>query len=406
MYNGKIIKFYREKYKLTQEQLGMDICSISHISKIECNRTTYNNEIITLLSNRLGINMVSENEKLINIKHRLSQWHDAIIMQLKDDVERINSELIHEELIEISKYKYLYQLLHARYFLDKNNDREAYKIIKKILKIENELTEYETNLLKHILGIYYLAKQDYIKAIQTLKLIQIEKYHNPEYYYHLALAYHTIQSPILAYHFAEKSHEFFKDINNYLRVIDAEMIMINQITHDAEHEEIIRRFKNLIKSCELCNAPDRKAKVLYNLAFEYYLRKNFEQAILYYKESMSLKNLESPNYLLSLEGYIRSSFDGKLIPIDELIRLAEDGLIIAIRINHILYIHQFRLILYLIKSKEKEYHQYLANKALPMFMKFGYTYLIQRTEKELFNYYSKMNLPDKALEIAKLLIVT
>ncbi|WP_420491563.1 helix-turn-helix domain-containing protein, partial [Neobacillus drentensis] len=52
MYEGKIIKFYREKYKLTQEELGKNICSITHISKIECGQTTFATEIISLLSKR------------------------------------------------------------------------------------------------------------------------------------------------------------------------------------------------------------------------------------------------------------------------------------------------------------------------------------------------------------------
>ncbi|PEJ57611.1 transcriptional regulator [Bacillus sp. AFS002410] len=406
MYEGKIIKFYREKYKLTQEQLGKNICSITHISKIECNRTTFNNEIINILSERLGIVIDVEINKLINIKHRLTQWNDAIIMQLAEEIEQINSELEHEELLAISDYIHLYHLLRVRYFLIHNNTREAIKIIKKIQKLENELTDYESNLLKHVLGIYYLKCEDHIKAIQTLKQIQIEDYKNPEYYYHLAMAYHTIQSPVLAYYFAEKSHKYFKDINNYLRVIDAEMIMIIQVTENSDYEEIITRFKSLIKSCDICNAPDRKAKLLHNLAYEYYRRKNYDQARLHYKQSMSLKDPESPNYLLSLEGYIHTSFKGELIPTNELIQLAEDGLIIAIRINQLLYIHLFRLILYLLKSKEKEYFKYLANKALPMFNTYGYTYLIQRSEKELFNYYSKINLPDKALEMAKLILVT
>lgn len=406
MYEGKIIKFYREKLKLTQEQLGKDICSITHISKIECNRTTYNNEIISLLSERLGINMVDEINKLINIKNRLSQWHEAIIMQLNNEIEQINLELECDELIKISDYIHLYELLKVRYLLIHNHTREAEKIIKKIQKIVNELSDYENNLLKHVLGIYYLSKQNHNKAIQTLKEIQIEDYHNPEYYYHLAIAYHTIHSPVLAYYYAEKSHKFFKDINNYLRVIDAEMIMIIQITDDGNHEEIITRFKNLIKSCELCNAPDRKAKVLHNLAYEYYRRKNYVLSIGYFRESMTLKNQESATYLLSFESYIRCAFDGKLIPTDELIKLAEEGLVVAIRLNELLFIHLFRLTLYILKSKCKEYHQYLAKKALPMYVKYGYSFLIQRSEKELFNYYSKMNLPDQALEIAKLLIST
>src|SRR4030095_11753410 len=104
MYEGKIIKFYREKYKLTQEQLGKNICSITHISKIECNQTTYSTEIISLLSKRLGINMELEVKKLKNIKQSLVHWHDAIIMQLFEDMDQINSELEREDLIEISEY--------------------------------------------------------------------------------------------------------------------------------------------------------------------------------------------------------------------------------------------------------------------------------------------------------------
>jgi len=406
MYEGKIIKFYREKYKLTQEQLGKNICSITHISKIECNQTTYSTEIISLLSKRLGINMELEVKKLKNIKQSLVHWHDAIIMQLYEDMDQINSELEleREELIEISEYRLMYQLLRARYLLMKNRAHEAIKIIQQIQKIENKLTPYESNLLKHVLGIYYLEKQDFLKAIQILKEIQNEIYNNSEYYYHLAIAYCTIQSPVLTYYYAEKSHQFFKDMNNYLRVIDAEMLMIIQVEDDDGNEEIINRYKKLIKSCELCNAPDRKAKVLHNLAAEYFRRKNYEQASEFYKQSISLKNPESPVYLLSLEGFIRSSFEGDLIANDELIQLAEDGLMIAIRIKQLLYIHLFKLLIYLLKFKEKEYQQYLLNKALPMYIKSGYTYLIKRSKKELFHYYANNNLPDKALEMAHLLI--
>ncbi|MBP0724624.1 helix-turn-helix transcriptional regulator [Bacillus sp. RG28] len=404
MYEGKIIKYYREKYKLTQEQLGKDICSVTHISKIERLQTVYSTETITLLSGRLGINIEQEAQKLFNIKHRLTQWYDAIIMELYEEIDRINEELEQVELIEISEYKYMYQLLRVRYLLFHKKLTEAYKIIKQIQKIETKLSPYEKNLLKHVLGIYYIAKQDYHAAIQILKEIQIENYINPEYYYHLAVAYHTIQSPVLAYYYAEKSHQFFKTTNNYLRVIDAEMLMIIQVKDDTNDDEIINRYKNLIKSCELCSAPDRKAKVLHNLGFEYYRRKNFVQAITHYKESMALKKTESPFYLLSLEEYIRCAFEGKLISSVELIANAEEGLTISIRNNQILYTYLFKLLLYLLKSKEEEYFQFLINKGLPMFSKMGVNYLVDSSIKELFLYYSKMNFSEKALEMAHLLI--
>ncbi|WP_088073021.1 helix-turn-helix domain-containing protein [Gottfriedia luciferensis] len=404
MYEGKIIKFYREKNKLTQEQLGKDICSVTHISKIECAQTKYAPEIISLLSKRLGINMELEVANFMNIKQRLLHWHDVIIMELFEEMNQIYYEFEIEELIQISEYNDMYQLLKAKYLLTYNKLNEANKIIKMMQKKESKLAPFESNLLKHILGINYLAKQEYIKVIQILKSIDNSIYKNPEYYYHLAVAYHTLKAPVLAYYYAERSHQFFKQINNYLRVIDAEMLMIIQIQGDTLDEEIINRFKNLIRSCELCNSPDRKSKVLHNLAYEYYRGKKYTEASKYYKESMSLKNSESSRFLLSLEGYIRSSLEESNSNIEELIHHAEHGLSVAKKYNYVLYIHLFKLLLYLLKSKEKEYHHYLYSKALPMFLKNGFTFLIERSKKELFNYYSKMKLNDQAMEIANLIV--
>ncbi|MBP0726116.1 helix-turn-helix domain-containing protein [Bacillus sp. RG28] len=404
MYEGKIIKYYREKKQLTQEQLGKGICSTTHISKIERLQTEYAPEIITLLSKKLEINIHEEIQNLFNIKKRLSDWHDAIIMQLFDEMDRINNELENEDLIQISDYMYLYKLLRARYLLMHRKTKEALIIINEIQKIEHKLTSYESNLLKHVLGMYYLEQKDFLKAIQILKEIQIEIYNNPEYYYHLSMAYHTIESPALAYFYAEKSRQFFKEINSYLRVIDAEMIMTIQVK-DVYDNEIIKRFESLIHSCDLCNAPERKAKVKHNLAYELFRRGNYEQASKFYKESMSLKEKGSDTYLISLEGYIHSSFDGNLLSKAELLQLAEEGLETAIKDNQLLYKHLFTLHSLLIQSKEQEYHQYLQEEALPMYNKFGFSFLIQRSKKELFNFYNKTRQVDKALEVARELII-
>ncbi|HLR68979.1 MAG TPA: helix-turn-helix transcriptional regulator, partial [Virgibacillus sp.] len=60
---GEIIKFYREKQNLTQAQLGEGICTTTHVSKIERGKTSYSNEIITLFSKRLSIDIQQEIDK-------------------------------------------------------------------------------------------------------------------------------------------------------------------------------------------------------------------------------------------------------------------------------------------------------------------------------------------------------
>lgn len=119
---------------------------------------------------------------------------------------------------------------------------------------------------------------------------------------------------------------------------------------------------------------------------------------------MSHKDNESGPYLLSLEGYIRSSFDGSLLPQNELLQLAKEGLETAIKKNQLLYINLFNLLCYLIQNKQQEYHQFLCDQALPMFKKFGFVHLIHRSKKELFNYYTELKLTGQALKMAHLII--
>ena len=45
----------------------------------------------------------------------------------------------------------------------------------------------------------------------------------------------------MAYFFADKSRQFFKEINNYLRVIDAEMLMVIQVKDDGDFKETIKQ---------------------------------------------------------------------------------------------------------------------------------------------------------------------
>ncbi|TYS67184.1 helix-turn-helix transcriptional regulator [Sutcliffiella horikoshii] len=400
MYEGKIIKYFREKYQLTQEQLGKGICSDTHISKIERSQTEYAPDIIKLLSNRLGINMSEKIQKLDQLKSRISDWHNVIVMELKEEIDTIHCELKQEELVHISEYCYIYKLLYARYLLSKNKPEAANLFIKEIQKKEKQLTGYERNLLKHVLGIYYLSINDYHNAINTLKTIRNDIYNNPEFYYHLAIAYHSVRLPVLAYFYAQKSRQFFEEKKFFLRVIDAEIIMIVQAQDNVYNLDVINRFKSLIHSSELCGSLERKAKVTHNLAYEYYRLGDMEQARNYYKESMILKEKESSSYLLSLEGYIRSCYEGGLLSRPILLDLVTEGVTIANQKKLKLYIHLFKLLSYLIKSNEQRYYQYLQEKALPMFEKYGFIYLVRRSKRELFEYYRSTERYDIALDMA------
>ncbi|SFS87315.1 helix-turn-helix domain-containing protein [Paenibacillus sp. BC26] len=406
MHVGKIIKFYREQARMTQEQLGRGICSDTHISKIERGSTDFSPEVISLLTERLNIDLEYELVKLNTIKKRLFAWHEAIVMLLLDEMEAIKLELENEQLIQISDYTALYQLIQAKYYLALSQPDAAFTIVQKMQRSHAKLPTYEGNLLLHVTGICFLAKQDYRTAIDTLKQIDAEEYNNPEYYYHMAVAYHWIGSHMMAYYYGEKSLRFFKDSRNFIRTIDAEMLLLLQVVFDDNRNkaDIILRFENLIKTCDICNTPERKRIALHNLAYEYLEQNNYEMASKYYQASMELNNPKTMLYLLSLEGYVRCSLQGNLLNKEELLRVTESGLRSAKEIHDQMLQIRFQLLLYKIEEQHEQYYSYLRNNALAVIRKNGDAMLIERYEKDLFNYYMTTGQLELALETASFLI--
>lgn len=406
MYEGKIIKFHREKAGITQEQLGMGICSATHISKIERGLTEYSTEITTLLAEKLGINIDQEIRHLTNIKEKLDLWYEMIQAQNMEAAANIHDDLANSHLISISEYETLYKLLLAKYNLKQGHMDKVHKQIKRLPKDAKNLPEFEQNLLKHVLGIYYMAIENHPKSIAILRSIDFESYTNPLVLYDLATAYHYIHSPVLAYYYAEKALRIYKSKNNFLGIIDTENLMIIQVESDQHRDfkETVEQYENLINICEICNSPDKKAKILHNFAYEQLRRKNYFEAGKLYKQSMDLKEKQTAIYLLSLEGYIRSGYEGELLSYEELLLHVHEGLAITKEINDTLYTIVFNLHKYLILRKNKQYYRYLTNKAIPYFKEHGYILIAQQYERELFRYYSKNGETDRALEIAAVLV--
>jgi HTH-type transcriptional regulator, quorum sensing regulator NprR len=402
---GKIIKFYREKSNMTQEQLGHGICSVTHISKIERGITEYSSEITFLLANRLGIDIQAELDHLNGVESLLQQMENAIIKQKFDEVEPIITKLRDIPILTASKFQTYFELLLARYHCSQGSTREAMKILSAIQKIIEKLSPFESNLLKHILGIYYLTEKEFIKAVDILKSINSSQYHNYEYYYNLAYCYHSIGSKVLAYYYAEKALNYFKKTNNFIRIIDTETLMIVQIGDNEflNFQETTAQYKSLLQTCDICNFTEKKTKLLHNFAYNRYLRGELEEAQKLYFESFNLCEKPSYLYFLSFEGYIRCSFEAGLLGTETLIELADEGLSLANESNDSLSIILFTMLTYEIKENN-EFYPYLKEVAIPFFKKHELLWLVQQYEIRLFIYYSEVNQKDLALETAKSII--
>ena len=406
MYEGKIIKFYREQAKMTQKELGEGICSSTHISKIERGITEYAPELTKQIAARLQKDIEQEIKKFIQIKEKLDMWHESIISLNMQAAETIQKELATNQLIDISDYHTLYYLLSIKYNLKKGNLVHIAKHLRKLNKDVNQFPAYEKNMYKHILGIYYTAIGDHLASIQTLESVDLDSYNNALLNYDLANAYHFNNSPVLAFYYAEKALRYYRQKNHLLGIIDTENLKIIQLESDQYHDfkETKKQYEMLLNLCEISHSHEKKAKLLHNYAYEYLRRKNYPEAAKYYKQSMDLKDKNTGIYVLSLEGFIRASMEGELLSREKLLKYVHEGLEMCKKIDEKIYKVVLTIHKYALLQREKQYFHFIATKALPFLREHGYMIVAERYEKELFEYYSKTNEKDKALQLAAIVM--
>lgn len=401
MVEGKIIKFFREKASYTQGDLVKGICSVTHLSKIERGITEYSGEITYLLSRRLNISLNDEIIRYQNLHQKLKNWHDALVMQQNQESEFLKNEVEKEILIQMDDFQIFYKLLSARHYLSQYELKSASLILNELQKNESSFSPQDRNMLKHVQGIYYFLTGKYRDCIQILISIDQNQYKHYEYYYHLALAYHTVNANIISYYYAEKVLDYFQKTLNIKRIIDTEMIMIIQLNAKEHHEfnETKERYEQLIRTCDEIKDIERKSKLYHNLAFELYRRKKYKESSIYYQKAINLVDEKTPHYLTSLNGYISSCHKGNLLTGEQLIKLAKKGLTQAKSTKSDIWI-SFQIQLFQLNQQEEKFYQFIEATALPNLKNIGYTMLIEHYEKKLFHYFKEKGDSEKALEVA------
>ncbi|WP_042150049.1 helix-turn-helix domain-containing protein [Paucisalibacillus sp. EB02] len=407
MLQGEIIKFYREKNKMTQAQLAEGICTTTHISKIERGKTAYSEELITLFSERLSIDIKKEMENAKKIDLLLQQWHQSMIMGRRDVMEQIKTELEEIAFIHSTYYAAHYRLLQARYNIVHQRNQMAFEILEDVKKTYTNLSTYEYSLLHHIYGIYYIgdranvSRESHLKPLQSLEKVNIDEYGNEEYYYHLAISYHLIGSHIMAYYYAEKALGYFQSTNNYARSIDAETFMLLQMNRDdsVDFHKIVERYNNLIHNCDMLGFKSKKAILLNNLGFEYFHKDEFVLSKNCHWAAMQLDEPNSASYLLHLYNYLDSCMEGNLSRKNMLLNKIKEGLSLAQKLDSKHFIILFQLIKLKALGNNETYYQFIEEKALPHFSSMNHFIYYKRYGKILFEHYIKTNQYMKASKV-------
>lgn len=396
---GEIIKFYREKQNLTQAQLGEGICTTTHVSKIERGKTAYSEEMIMMFSDRLSIDIKQEVDKFKSLETLLQQWLEAIIMRRFKEMEDKKDEIERIPFIQSTYYADFYHLLKARHLIIQGERTKALELLEYVNESYASLAEYEKNLLFHTYGVYYISDNAKVDnesnsmPIHYLKKVNMEQYGNKEYYYHLAIAYHFIGSYIMAYFFAEKALHFFKETNNYAQSINAESVMLLQMSRDTsvDFDELVNRYKNLIHNSEILGLNDKRSLLLNNLGFEYFNKGEYALSKQCYKQALQIDAPDSNSYLLHLCNYIDACLEEGIYSKTFLFKKIKEGFSLAKKLKSTHFLIVLKLLKLKTENNTTAYFQFIEEKALPYFTTTGHIIYRNRYGKVLLNRYIESN---------------
>lgn len=168
---GELIKYYRKKSNMTQSELCKDICSVSHLSKIENGVYQPNKEILDLLIVKLDIGKIIDEYKNIEKKFEgeldyfFEMWIWSNFEAMDEVIKKIES--LSDEISDSpSKIRYwIAKLLQTIRLEEKNESKHYLELIESHEKIKFE----DKSLYILIKGMFLNTFKSTTSAIEFYK---------------------------------------------------------------------------------------------------------------------------------------------------------------------------------------------------------------------------------------------
>ncbi|CAH0345802.1 helix-turn-helix transcriptional regulator [Bacillus sp. CECT 9360] len=371
---GSLIKYYRTKAHLTQSELAQGICSVPHLSKIENNGKEANEETISLILRKLGINIVDIEMKKNEIKILLDEFIEHINFYQKDKAkltfEKLNKS---SELITFTSFIYLFELYKFRYYLLLNLLELAEEQRKWLSKQKMNFSQHETYIFNSYFAIYLILKRRYPEAdellIQLVHNQNHDMYVSSEVYYHLAMVKGNIEQPGHAVLYGKKALQLYSSQYNFKRMLHTLMVLGINYTHSEIYPEALDCFKHLERNTELLGDSSLIPQVYHNIGFLKRKMDLMEEAVEFFRKSLDLQDHKNPHYLVTLYSLAETYYS--LGRIEQSVEAFNETLAISKETINPRYRLLASFYLLLLNNEEPEAYRYLEEKVLPFLKSTG-----------------------------------
>ena len=323
---GKMIYYHRKHKGWSQAQLCQDICSVTHLSKIENGSKEVHFDLIEELLHKLNVSIEMEEEKLEEIK--------LIIDDIADSIQRKNYTLGRQLLRSIEKYSaylkyteyvFLYELTKAWFYIQTENFKMADKLLEKLGKFKKKFSQYEMCLYYFIIALYRFHQNsiyeawDYLEKISECKESQIFNEKLTEYYFYRALISAQLKRNGLSIHYSYKALSVFEIQHNFKRILDTEILLAIELIKTGDLKRSESLLHSVYKNATLFKDKITQKSALHNLGYLYFQKNEFVMANEFYFKALKLVEKNSSSYFSLITNIVQNLiFLGKLVEAKEL----------------------------------------------------------------------------------------
>lgn len=314
---GHLIRAERIRQKMKQIVLARGICTPSYLSKIERNLIFPSEQIVTLLFNKLNIdvNMLQGNDQKTEVEFEkilMSSYKDVIIKRDKGFTEQ-QLHFLEEQtsLFENQSLFHTYQLITFRFRLIlADNLDNLKKEIDDIGKMSKHFDSFQTYLFNVNQGLYYYTTKKIKKALEHLEdclplldKILLDKWEIAEFDYILGAIYTADDRIFNSIDYIRRALEYFRENLLMKRVLECYILIGVTQKRSEQFQEALDSYLKAEQICDEFNFHNEKEMVYHNLGTLYGTMGNSEEAIQYFNKSLNFKK-ENQTKLISIMGLV------------------------------------------------------------------------------------------------------
>ncbi|HDX9634227.1 helix-turn-helix domain-containing protein [Bacillus cereus group sp. MYBK108-2] len=284
---GSVIRHYRLKLGMTQSALASGICSISHLSKIENNSYKVNKEILSLLLERLNIDLNTENRKIQEIRDSIYEFIESLHYIDEDQISKKFSNLQSlEEYCLGTELINIFQLAIFKFYVHSGDLKKSEEFKKTVTMLRDSFGGYEKLIYITTLSSLLIQQNSPKEALNLLNYYSFKNnidLNQGEYYYQLALCYSILNNTEKAIIYSKKANYYFQEECNFIKILYTQMNLAINYTRIELFEEAKIIYTKILRGFKILNNNKLYFQNLYNYSLLLKQKKEY---------TLALENLE------------------------------------------------------------------------------------------------------------------